>query len=48
MFLMNIENLKKLNYHIFKKTLSRSIIYSKCGHKYYDSVKEYQKIYNHA
>ena len=36
MFAINIENLKKLKYHIFflKKTLSFSIVYSKCGHEY--------------
>ena len=34
MFVINIENFKKLNYHIFLKTLSFSIVYSKCGHEY--------------
>ena len=35
MFAINIENLKKLTYHIFKKkkTLSLSTVYSKCGHE---------------
>ena len=31
---MNKENLKKVKYKYFKKTLSLSIVYSKCGHKY--------------
>ena len=36
MFSINIENLKTLNYHIFKKKkrLGHSIVYSKCGHEY--------------
>ena len=34
MFIMNIENLKKLKYHIFKKTLNSFIVYSECGHEY--------------
>ena len=35
MFAINIENLKKLKHYAFKKkTLSLSIVYSKCGHKY--------------
>ena len=38
MFLINIEDLKKLKYYIFKKALNLSIVSSKCGH-------EYQKIF---
>ena len=34
MFAINIENFKKLKYHIFLETLYLSIIYSKCGHEY--------------
>ena len=34
MFTINIENLKKLKHYAFKKTLSLSVVYSKCGHKY--------------
>ena len=35
MFATNIENLKTLKYHIFKKkTLDLPINYSKCGHEY--------------
>ena len=35
MFPINMENLKKLKYHIFKKNiLSLSIVYCKCGHEY--------------
>ena len=34
MFGINIENLKKLKYHILKKTLSLCIVYSKCGNEY--------------
>ena len=45
MFAINIENLKKLNYHIlFKKTLCLSIVYSKCGHKYERICKEEESI----
>ena len=41
MFAINIENLKKLKYHIFKKkTLSLSIVYSKCSHEYEKIIKE--------
>ena len=42
MFATNIENLKKLKYHIFKKkyTLSLPIVYSKCGHEYEKIFKE--------
>ena len=44
-FTINIENLKKLKYHIFKKkTLSLSIVYSKCGHEYGKIFKEEQSI----
>ena len=35
MFAINIENLKKLKYHILKKkTLGLSNVYSKCGHEH--------------
>ena len=35
MFTINIENFKTIKHHIFeKKTLSYSIVYSKCGHEY--------------
>ena len=33
MFAINIENLKKTKIHIFEKTFSLSIVYSKCGHE---------------
>ena len=34
MFAINIENLKKLTYHILKKkALSLCTVYSKCGHE---------------
>ena len=36
---INIENLKKLKYHIFSKK-SLSIVYSKCGHEYEKIFKE--------
>ena len=39
MFGINRENLKKVKYCIFKKTLNLSIFYRKCGH-------EYEKIFN--
>ena len=45
-FVINIENFKKVKYHMFKKSLS--VVYIKCSHEYYDNVKKYQKIYNHA
>ena len=44
MFAINTDNLKTLKYHIFKKTLSLSIVYSKCGHKYDKIFKEEQSI----
>ena len=38
---MYVENLKKLKYHMFKKkTLSLSIMYSKCGHEYEEMIKK--------
>ena len=41
MFAINIENLKKkLKYHILKKKISLSILYSKCGHEYEKIFKE--------
>ena len=42
MFATNIENLKKLKYHIFKKkhTLNLPIVYSKCGHEYEKIFKQ--------
>ena len=45
MLAINIENLKKLKYHTFlKKTLSLSIVYSKCGHEYQKIFKEKESI----
>ena len=45
MFRINIEILKKLKYHIFKKkTLSIPIVYSKCGHAYEKIYKERKSI----
>ena len=44
MFAINIENLKKLKYYIFKKTLSISIVYSKCGHEYEKKFKEEESV----
>ena len=38
-FVVNIENLKIQKYIFFKKKLSISIVYSKCGN-------EYKKIFN--
>ena len=39
-FAINIENLKTLKYHTFKKeTLGLTILYSNCGH-------EYKRIFN--
>ena len=40
MFSTNIENLKTLKHHIFKKAPSFSIVYSKCGHEYKKTFKE--------
>ena len=41
MFVISIENLKILKYHILKKkTLSLSIVYIKCGHEYKKIFKE--------
>ena len=45
MFAINIENLKKLKYHKFrKKTLSPSIVYSNCGYEYEKIFKEKESI----
>ena len=45
MFAINIENQKKLKYHILKKkTLCLSIVYSKCGHEYGKLFKEKESI----
>ena len=44
MFAISIENLQKPKYHIFKKKLSLSIVYSKCGHKYEKIFKEEEPI----
>ena len=45
MFVINIKNLKKLKYHIsLKKTLSLSIVYSKCGHEHKKIFKEEESI----
>ena len=44
MFAINIENVKKLKYHILKKTLSLSIVYSTCGHEYEKIFKEEESI----
>ena len=44
MFIINIENLKNLKYHIFLKTsFSLSIVYSKCGGEYEKIEQEYEK-----
>ena len=40
MFPIITENLKKLKHIFLKKTLSLSIVYSKCGHEYEKIVKE--------
>ena len=42
MFVINIENLKKLKYHIFLKSIS--IVYSKCGHEYKIIFKEEESV----
>ena len=44
MFTINIENIKKLKYQCFKKTLSFSIVFSKCGHEYEKIFKEEESI----
>ena len=44
MFTINIENLKKLNYHILQKTLTLSIVHSKCGHVYEKIFKEGESV----
>ena len=45
MFAINIENLKKTKIsYIFKKPLSLSIVYSKCGHKNEKIYKEEESI----
>ena len=44
MFAINIENLKKLTYYIFKKTLNLSIGYSNFGHEYKKIFEEGQLI----
>ena len=44
MFAINIENFKKLKYYIFKKTLSISIVYGKCGHEYEKIFKEEESV----
>ena len=44
MFAINIENLKSLRYHIFKKKLSLSIVYSKYGQEYEKIFKEEELI----
>ena len=45
MLVINIENLKKLKYHIFKKkTLSYSIVCSKRGQEYKKIFKEEESI----
>ena len=38
MFAINIENLKRLKYIFFKKTLSLPIAYSKCGNEYEKNI----------
>ena len=38
MFAINIENLKKIKYHIFLEILSLSIVYSTCGHEYEKNI----------
>ena len=44
MFAINLGNLKKLKYHIFKKTLNLSIVNSNCGHEYEKISKEEEPI----
>ena len=46
MFAINIENLKTLKYHIFKKKkkLSFSIVSCQCGHEYKKIFKEEESI----
>ena len=47
MFAINIENFKKLKYHILKKnkkTLGLSNVYSKCGHEHEKIFKEKESI----
>ena len=45
MFAINIENLKKTKIsYIFKKALSLSIVYSKCGHECEKIFKEEESI----
>ena len=45
MFVINIENSKKTKIsYISKKTLSLSIVYSKCGHEYKTIFKEEESI----
>ena len=40
LFVINIEYLKKKKSNIFKRTLSLSVIYSKCGPEYEKIFKE--------
>ena len=40
MFAMNIKNFKKIKYHILKKKISLSVVYSKRGHKYEKTFRE--------
>ena len=44
MFRINIEILKNLKYHIFKKNIEYSYCYSKCGHAYEKIFKERKSI----
>ena len=46
MFVINIENSRKKTKvsYIFKKKLSLSIVYSKCGHEYQKIFKEEESI----
>ena len=40
MFVINIEKLKTLKYHIFLKTLHLSLLCNNCGHDYKKIFKE--------
>ena len=44
MFAINIENIKTKISYIFKKALSLSIAYGKCGHEYEKIFKEEESI----
>ena len=50
MFAINMENLKKLKYHVFLKNIKsflkflKYVVYSKCGHEYEKILKEEESI----